>query len=285
VRILLEIWRQRDPEDAGRFVRYEVPDVDEHMSFLEMLDVLNQRLAHQGEEPVAFDSDCREGICGTCGFLVNGVAHGPLRNATICQTHMRHFQDGEVLRLEPWRAAAFPVVRDLVVDRSALDRIIAAGGYVTIRTGSAPEANAILVPKPAADRAMEAAACIGCGACVAACPNASGALFTGAKIAHLGLLPQGQPERPLRVLSMTAQAQREGFGHCTSIGECASVCPAGIQLEVISRMNRDFLRATLSAGDETLPLVSLPRTSPLRVHESQPVGAREEATPEEEPVR
>jgi succinate dehydrogenase / fumarate reductase iron-sulfur subunit len=246
VRIHLEIWRQRSAAEEGRFVRYEVPDVSPHMSFLEMLDVLNRRLVVAGEAPVAFDSDCREGICGTCGFLVNGVPHGPLGNATICQTHMRHFADGAELRLEPWRAAAFPVLRDLVVDRSALDRIIAAGGYVSVRTGSAPEANAIPVAKELADRAMEAAACIGCGACVAACPNASAALFTGAKVTHLGLLPQGQPERLRRVRAMTAQAQGEGFGHCTSIGACASVCPARIELEVIARMNRDWLRAALA---------------------------------------
>jgi succinate dehydrogenase / fumarate reductase iron-sulfur subunit len=270
VRIVLEIWRQRSPSDGGRFVRYEVPDVSEHMSFLEMLDVLNRRLVERGELPVAFDSDCREGICGTCGFVVNGEAHGPLRNATICQTHMRHFRDGETLRLEPWRAGAFPVVKDLVVDRGALDRIIAAGGFVSIRTGSAPEANAILVPKTAADRAMEAAACIGCGACVAACPNASAALFTGAKVTHLGLLPQGQPERPSRALAMASQAREEGFGHCTSIGECAAVCPAGIQLEVIARMNRDFVRATLSRSETAEPLVSLPRPSPMRFFESEP---------------
>jgi succinate dehydrogenase / fumarate reductase iron-sulfur subunit len=270
VRIILEIWRQKDARDEGRFVRYEVPDVTEHMSFLEMLDVLNVQLVSQGEAPVAFDSDCREGICGMCGFLVNGEAHGPLRNATICQTHMRHFHDGELLRLEPWRAAAFPVLRDLCVDRSAFDRIIAAGGYVSVRTGSAPEANAILVPKTAADRAMEAAACIGCGACVAACPNASAALFTGAKIAHLGHLPQGQPERGSRAVRMAAQAREEGFGHCTTIGECAAVCPAGIQLEVISRMNRDFLKATLSRQEEAEPLAQVPKASPMRFYEAEP---------------
>jgi succinate dehydrogenase / fumarate reductase iron-sulfur subunit len=275
VRILLDIWRQRTTGDPGEFVRYEVPDVSEHMSFLEMLDVLNLRLVARGEDPVAFDSDCREGICGMCGFLVNGEAHGPLRNATICQMHMRHFHDGEVLRLEPWRAAAFPVVKDLVVDRSALDRIIAAGGFVTVRTGSAPEANAILVPKPAADRAMEAAACIGCGACVAACPNASAALFTGAKITHLGVLPQGQPERPARVMAMSAQAREEGFGHCTTIGECAAVCPAGIQLEVISRMNRDFLKASLSRHGQGEPIAIVPRSSPMRFYESEPAKAGE----------
>jgi succinate dehydrogenase / fumarate reductase iron-sulfur subunit len=270
VRIVLEIWRQADGRDEGRFVRYEVPDVSEHMSFLEMLDVLNRRLVGRGEAPVAFDSDCREGICGTCGFLVNGQPHGPLQNATICQTHMRHFADGAELRLEPWRAAAFPVLRDLCVDRGALDRIIASGGYVTARTGSAPEANAVPVPKNDADRAMEAAACIGCGACVAACPNASAALFTGAKVSHLGLLPQGQPERGRRVLSMAAQARAEGFGHCTTIGECAQVCPAGIKLEVIARMNRDWLRSTLSRREEDQPLAEVPRTSAMRFYEQTP---------------
>jgi len=269
VRILLEIWRQRSGRDGGGFVRYEVPDVSEHMSFLEMLDDLNRRLIERGEDPVAFDSDCREGICGTCGFLVNGEPHGPLPNATICQTHMRHFADGAQLRLEPWRAAAFPVLRDLCVDRAALDRIIAAGGYVTARTGSAPEANSLLVPKPDADRAMEAAACIGCGACVAACPNASAALFTGAKTSHLGLLPQGQPERSRRVVTMAAQARAEGFGHCTTIGECAGVCPAGIPLEVISRMNHDWLRATLSRrGAEAFEVV--PRAAPMKFYEEPP---------------
>src|SRR5512138_72596 len=274
MRLVLEIWRQKDANAPGRFVTYEVADVTEHMSFLEMLDVLNRRLVEKGEDPVAFDSDCREGICGTCGFLVNGEAHGPLRNATICQTHMRHFADGDTLRLEPWRAAAFPVIKDLVVDRSAFDRIIAAGGYVSVRTGSAPEANAILVPKTEADRAMEAAACIGCGACVAACPNAAAALFTGAKVAHLGFLPQGQPERLVRVLSMTAQAREEGFGHCTTIGECAAVCPAGIQLEVIARMNRDWLRASLGrqAGGE--PVAIAPRSPPMRFYETEPAKAR-----------
>src|SRR5512133_3814160 len=270
MRIVLEIWRQKDAKDSGRFVTYEVPDVTEHMSFLEMLDVLNRRRVEKGEEPVAFDSDCREGICGMRGFLVNGVAHGPLRNATICQTHMRHFHDGQMLRLEPWRAAAFPVLRDLCVDRSALDRIIAAGGYVSVRTGSAPEANAIPVPKPAADRAMEAAACIGCGACVAACPNASAALFTGAKITHLGSLPQGQPERPARAVSMTDQARAEGFGHCTTIGECEAVCPAGIKLEVISRMNRDWLKAVFARREDAEPFANVPKSSPMRFFEAEP---------------
>ena len=278
MRIGLEIWRQQGAADPGRFVTYEVPDVNEHMSFLEVLDVLNLRLVGKGDDPVAFDSDCREGICGTCGFLVDGEAHGPLRNATVCQTHMRHFQDGAVLRLEPWRSAAFPVLKDLCVDRTALDRIIAAGGYVSTRAGSAPEANAILVPKPDADRAMEAAACIGCGACVAACPNASAALFTGAKISHLGLLPQGQPERLLRAVSMADRARTEGFGHCTSIGECEAVCPAGIRLEVISRMNKDFLRATLRRhGEEPQVLAELPKSAAMRFFEADPQG-RERAT-------
>jgi succinate dehydrogenase / fumarate reductase iron-sulfur subunit len=213
------------------------------MSFLEMLDVLNESLIAKGEEPVAFDHDCREGICGTCGFMINGVAHGPLRGTTLCQLHMRHFHDGEELYLEPWRARAFPVVRDLVVDRSAFDRLISAGGFISASTGSAPDGNAILVPKENAEQAMDAAACIGCGACVAMCPNASASLFMGAKISHLGLLPQGQPERLERVLAMVAQSNEERFGGCTNIGECEAVCPKQIKLDVIARMHRDFLRA------------------------------------------
>ena len=244
MRLTLDIWRQKDASDPGRFVRYQVT-ATEHMSFLEMLDVLNQELIVKGEEPVAFDSDCREGICGMCGFVINGSPHGPVHGSTVCQLHLRHFKDGDSLTLEPWRARAFPVVRDLVVDRSALDRVIQAGGFVSTRTGSAPEANSILVPKPRADRAMEAAACIGCGACVAACPNASAALFTSAKIAHLGLLPQGQPERDQRALSMLDQAAKEGFGHCTLMGECEAVCPAHVPLEVIPRANGDFIKASL----------------------------------------
>jgi succinate dehydrogenase / fumarate reductase iron-sulfur subunit len=225
-------------------VRYEVPAVNPDMSFLEMLDVLNEDLTARGEDSVAFDSDCREGICGTCGFMINGVAHGPRRGTTVCQLHMRHFRDGEELYLEPFRARAFPVIRDLIVDRSAFDRLIAAGGFISVPTGSAPDGNAILVPKPDAERAMDAAACIGCGACVAMCPNASAALFTGAKITHLGLLPQGQPERHDRVAGMVAAAGREHFGSCTNIGECEAVCPKGIPLEVIARLNRDFIRAS-----------------------------------------
>jgi len=244
MRLILHIWRQRSRESKGRMVRYEVPHVNEDMSFLEMLDVLNENLIEAGEEPVAFDHDCREGICGMCGFMIDGIAHGPLRGTTICQLHMRHFRDGQELCLEPWRARAFPVVRDLVVDRSAFDRLIAAGGFISVSTGSAPDGNAILVPKENAERAMDAAACIGCGACVAMCPNACAALFLGAKISHLGLLPQGQPERQRRVMAMVAQVKREMFGSCTSIGECEAVCPKEIKLEVIARMNGDFLRAS-----------------------------------------
>ncbi len=244
MRIVLNIWRQRNASEKGRMVRYEVPNVSEHMSFLEMLDVLNEDLIARNEDPVAFDSDCREGICGTCGCMVNGVAHGPLPGTTLCQLHMRHFKDGDELYLEPWRARAFPVIKDLIVDRRAFDRLIAAGGYISVSTGSAPDGNAILVSKNNSDRAMDAAACIGCGACVAMCPNASASLFMGAKIAHLGLLPQGQPERNSRVKGMVAQANTEMFGSCTNIGECEAVCPKGIKLEVIGRMNRDFIRAS-----------------------------------------
>jgi succinate dehydrogenase / fumarate reductase iron-sulfur subunit len=217
---------------------------NEHMSFLEMLDVLNEELTARGEEPVAFDHDCREGICGSCGFMINGVAHGPQAATTVCQLHMRKFKDGDVLYLEPWRARAFPVLKDLVVDRSAFDRIIAAGGFITAPTGSAVDGNTVPVPKPESDLSMDAAACIGCGACVAACPNAAAALFTSAKISHLALLPQGQPERYERVLSMVAQVRKELFGSCTNIGECEAVCPKEIKLENIARMNRDYIRAS-----------------------------------------
>jgi succinate dehydrogenase / fumarate reductase, iron-sulfur subunit len=244
MRIVLHIWRQRNSIDKGRMVRYEVPNVNEHMSFLEMLDILNEDLIARNEDPVAFDSDCREGICGACGCMVNGVAHGPLPGTTLCQLHMRHFKDGDELYLEPWRARAFPVIKDLIVDRSAFDRLIAAGGFISVSTGSAPDGNVILIPKQDADRAMDAAACIGCGACVAMCPNASASLFMGAKIAHLGTLPQGQPERASRVLAMVAQAKEETFGSCANVGECEAVCPKGIKLDVIGRMNRDFMRAS-----------------------------------------
>jgi succinate dehydrogenase / fumarate reductase iron-sulfur subunit len=246
MKLTLHIWRQRNASEKGRMVRYDVPDVNPEMSFLEMLDVLNESLIEKGEEPVAFDHDCREGICGMCGFMINGVAHGPQRLTTVCQLHMRHFKDGDELYLEPWRARAFPIVKDLVVNRSAFDRIIAAGGFISAPTGSAPDGNAILVPKEAADLSMDAAACIGCGACVAMCPNAAAALFTAAKITHLGVLPQGQPERYRRAVAMVAQANAEMFGYCTNIGECEAVCPKDIKLEVIARMNRDFLKAVVT---------------------------------------
>jgi succinate dehydrogenase / fumarate reductase iron-sulfur subunit len=246
MKLILHIWRQRNASEKGRMVRYEVPDVNPEMSFLEMLDVLNESLIAKNEEPVAFDHDCREGICGMCGFMINGVAHGPERSTTVCQLHMRHFKDGDELYLEPWRARAFPIVKDLVVNRSAFDRIIAAGGFISAPTGSAPDGNAILVPKEAADISMDAAACIGCGACVAMCPNAAAALFTAAKITHLGVLPQGQPERDRRAVAMVAQASHEMFGYCTNVGECEAVCPKDIKLEVIARMNRDFLKAMVT---------------------------------------
>ena len=245
MRLVLHIWRQRNASAKGRMARYEAPNVSPDMSFLEMLDVLNEDLIARGEEPVAFDHDCREGICGSCGFMINGEAHGPLRGTTVCQLHMRHFKDGDELYLEPWRARAFPVVKDLIVDRSAFDRLIAAGGFISASTGSAPDGNAVLVPKENADHAMDAAACIGCGACVAMCPNASASLFMGAKISHLGLLPQGQPERYRRALAMTARAGEERFGGCTNIGECEAVCPKEIKLGVIACMNGDFLRAAM----------------------------------------
>jgi succinate dehydrogenase / fumarate reductase iron-sulfur subunit len=243
VKITVRAWRQAGPRAAGRLVDYEVPDVSPDASFLEMLDVLNERLTAAGEEPVAFDHDCREGICGACGVMINGVAHGPNRATTTCQLHMRSFRDGDVITVEPWRAQAFPVVRDLVVDRGALDRIVQAGGFISARTGSAPDANAILVPKDDAELAMDAAACIGCGACVAACPNASASLFTAAKIGHLGLLPQGQPERDRRALGMVERMDLEQFGGCTWFGECQEACPKGISIDFITRMNRDYLRA------------------------------------------
>jgi succinate dehydrogenase / fumarate reductase iron-sulfur subunit len=241
--LILHVWRQKSASDPGRMVRYEAK-ANPDMSFLEMLDVLNEDLLAKGDDPIAFDHDCREGICGMCGFMINGVAHGPKRGTTVCQLHMRHYKDGDELYLEPWRARAFPVLRDLVVNRTAFDRLIAAGGFISVPTGSAPEGNAIPVPKPAAETAMDAAACIGCGACVAACPNASASLFTAAKITHLGVLPQGKPEARERVLRMVAAADRELFGSCTNIGECEAVCPKLIPLEVIARMNRDYIRAS-----------------------------------------
>lgn len=247
MKITLHVWRQKDRNAQGKLVRYECPNVSEHMSFLEMLDVLNEDLTTKGEDPVAFEHDCREGICGSCGFVINGVAHGPMPGTTVCQLHMRHFKDGDELYLEPWRAKAFPVMKDLIVDRGALDRIIAAGGYISVPAGSAPDGNAIPVPKEDSDRSMDAAQCIGCGACVAACPNASASLFTSAKISHLGLLPQGQPERYERALNMVQQMTIEEFGACGNIGECEAVCPKRISIENIARMHRDYMSGAFSA--------------------------------------
>jgi len=248
--LTLKVWRQQDTKSAGKFVTYQVQGVTADMSFLEMLDLLNENLQAKGEAPVAFEHDCREGICGMCGFLINGVAHGGHRGTTVCQLSMRFFKDGDSLTLEPWRAKAFPVLRDLAVDRSAFDRIIQAGGFITAPTGVAPEASAILVPKVAADRAMDAAACIGCGACVAACPNAAAMLFTAAKITHLNSLPQGQPQRYQRTADMVAAMSEELFGSCTNHGECEAVCPKKIPIEFIGRMNRDLIHATLHRRGE-----------------------------------
>ncbi|MGQ0560544.1 MAG: succinate dehydrogenase/fumarate reductase iron-sulfur subunit [Gemmatimonadota bacterium] len=240
--LTLHVWRQANPQDHGQFVTYTAIDVNEHMSFLEMLDLVNEKLIRDGGEPIAFEHDCREGICGSCGFMIDGEPHGPLPGTTVCQLHMRVFKDGDEVWVEPWRATAFPVLKDLVVDRTSLDRIIQAGGYVSTRTGSAPEANITPVPKENADLAMDAAECIGCGACIAACPNASGMLFTAAKVAHLGLLPQGQPERDQRVLEMVA-AQDEEFGHCTNHGACQLACPKDISVDYIALLNRHLREA------------------------------------------
>jgi succinate dehydrogenase / fumarate reductase iron-sulfur subunit len=248
VNLTLHVWRQAGPSAPGRMVRYDAADISPDMSFLEMLDVLNERLVERGEEPIAFDHDCREGICGSCSLMINGVAHGPSRGTATCQLHMRSFRDGDSITIEPWRSRAMPVIRDLAVDRNALDRIIAAGGYISAPTGSAPDGNAILIAKSAVDTAMDAAQCIGCGACVAACPNGSASLFTAAKIAHLGLLPQGQPERLERARSMVRQMDLEGFGHCTLYGECQEACPKSISIDTITRMNRDFIRSSLTTG-------------------------------------
>ncbi|MBI1722659.1 MAG: succinate dehydrogenase/fumarate reductase iron-sulfur subunit [Gemmatimonadetes bacterium] len=246
--LTLQVWRQKNAQSPGRFVTYQAADISPDMSFLEMLDVLNERLIQKGEDPIAFDHDCREGICGACGVVIDGTAHGPRRRTTTCQLHMRSFRDGDEVTLEPWRARAFPVIKDLIVDRSAFDRIIAAGGFVSAPIGSAPDGNAIPVRKENADLAFDAATCIGCGACVAACPNASASLFVAAKITHLGMLPQGQPERMERALSMVAQMDAEGFGSCTNHGECEAVCPKGIPVAFIARMNADFIKASLTKG-------------------------------------
>ena len=244
MRLTLHIWRQASRGESGGFETYQLDDVSKEMSFLEMLDVLNEQLTTGGQEPVAFDHDCREGICGTCGMMINGIAHGPWKETTACQLHMRAFEDGDEIWIEPWRADAFPVLKDLVVDRSAFDRIIQAGGYISVRTGSAPDANAIPVPKDNADIAFDAATCIGCGACVAACPNASAMLFTSAKVSHLNLLPQGQPERTERTLGMVAQMNDENFGHCTNHGACQEACPKGISVDYIAKLNRYLMRAS-----------------------------------------
>lgn len=247
--ITLNVWRQSGPADKGGFETYQAKDLSEHMSFLEMLDVVNEQLLAEGKEPIAFDSDCREGICGSCGVVVNGVPHGPQSATTACQLHLRHFEDGSEITVEPWRARAFPVIKDLVVDRSAFDRIIEAGGYVSASVGAAPEANAMPIPKRDADQAMDAAACIGCGACVAACPNASAMLFVAAKVSHLSLLPQGQPERAARARKMVQAMDEEGFGHCTNHFECMEACPKQIHVQFIARMNRELMKATLLDDD------------------------------------
>jgi succinate dehydrogenase / fumarate reductase iron-sulfur subunit len=245
MKVQLRVWRQKDEKDSGRFVDYTLDGVLESMSFLEMMDLLNEDLTKKGQAPVEFDSDCREGICGSCSCIINGQPHGPNRGATTCQVYMRSFNDGETITVEPWRAASFPVVRDLVVDRSAFDRIIRAGGYISAKVGPHPDANAILVEKDRADRAFDYATCIGCGACVAACPNASASLFTAAKLSHLVMMPQGQVERTRRALKMTEAMDREGFGHCTNIGECEAACPKGISIETIAILKREYAKALL----------------------------------------
>ncbi len=246
--LTLHVWRQKDTQAPGRFVTYPAKDVSPDMSFLEMLDVVNEGLIKKGEDPIAFDHDCREGICGTCSVVIDGSPHGPSPGVTACQLHMRKFTDGAEITLEPWRAKAFPVIKDLIVDRSAFDRIIASGGFISAPTGSAPDGNALPVPKENADMAMDAAACIGCGACVAACPNASAMLFVSAKVSQLALLPQGQPERYERVLKMVATMDAAGFGHCTNHGECEAACPKEISVSNIARLNRDYIAASLTAG-------------------------------------
>lgn len=246
MQINLKIWRQENAESKGQLKSYTVADANPNMSFIELLDALNEQLIVKGEEPVAFDSDCGEGICGSCGMMINGMAHGEQKQTAVCQLHLRSFNDGDTLTIEPWRAKAFPIVKDLVVDRSAFDRIVAAGGYVSVNTGAAPDANSLPVNKENSDRAFDYAACIGCGACVAACPNASASLFTAAKVSHLALLPQGAPERKQRVLDMTAQMANEGFGDCSNHGECTAVCPKGVPLDAISSMRKEYIKAMFS---------------------------------------
>lgn len=244
--LVLYVWRQKNAQSSGQMVRYDANNVNPDMSFLEMLDVMNEELISKGQDPIAFDHDCREGICGSCGLMINGQAHGPKKATTTCQLHMRSFNDGDSIYIEPWRATAFPVIKDLVVDRTAFDRIIQAGGYVSVATGNAPDSNSVPIPKSNADRAMDAASCIGCGACVASCPNGSAMLFTSAKIGHLGLLPQGQPERKERVLNMVATMDKERFGSCTNHRECEAACPKEISIDFIARMNRDYIWASLT---------------------------------------
>ena len=240
LKLTLNIWRQKSSDLSGKFESYEVDNLNTHMSFLEMLDVLNEKLVAEDKEPVAFDHDCREGICGMCSMVINGRPHGPMKGTTTCQLHMRHFKNGDTITIEPWRAKAFPVIKDLVVDRSSFDRIIQSGGYVSVNTGSAPDGNAIPIPKSVAEEAFDAAACIGCGACVASCKNASASLFVSAKISQLSLLPQGQPEKDERVKNMVAQMDEEGFGHCTNTGACQAECPKEISVEYIRKMNLDY---------------------------------------------
>lgn len=246
MKLHLNIWRQKNAQEQGGFINYTLDGVSEDMSFLEMLDKLNEELIVKGDEPVAFDHDCREGICGMCSLVINGLPHGPQQGTTTCQLHMRHFKDGDTIVIEPWRAEPFPVIRDLIVDRTSFDKIIQAGGFVSVRTGNAPEANAILIPKDVADRAMDAAECIGCGACVAACKNASAMLFVAAKSSHLNGLPQGKPEKNQRVKAMLSTMQKEGFGNCSNYGECEAVCPKKISLDFIAQINRDFVKARLN---------------------------------------
>ncbi len=261
--LTLYVWRQRGPQDKGRLAQYEARDISPDMSFLEMLDVVNEDLIKKDEEPVAFEHDCREGICGSCAQVINGIPHGPQKKTTVCQLHMRHFKDGDSIYIEPFRAKAFPVIKDLIVDRSAFDRIIQAGGYISVHTGGAPDANAILIPTADVDTSLDAAECIGCGACVAACPNGSAMLFTAAKVSHLAMLPQGGIEAARRVCVMTEEMLRQGFGHCGNHYECEAVCPKGIKVQFIARLNREFIKA------------QMPASGCLRAHKQADTGSQE----------